>query len=150
MPCLGAYAPSGIQTHDLLMTSREHKPIHRSAPECRSVVLTKRCTYPLHAIGCSSRGPPPPSPNIPGNIPHCGLKVIQTSVCPSASSNKWMTMQTTFCTVWFNVSMDKKMTVLGCTCLFFFLFPSFFQICFECSGEMSCFPHHLGDCSILQ
>ena len=26
MPCLGAYAPSGIRTHDPLITSREHEP----------------------------------------------------------------------------------------------------------------------------
>ena len=31
-PCLGADAPNGIQTHKLLITSREHKPLHHSAP----------------------------------------------------------------------------------------------------------------------
>ena len=33
MPCLGAYAPSGIQTHDPLITSQEHEPLHHSAPQ---------------------------------------------------------------------------------------------------------------------
>ena len=32
MPCLGAYAPSGIQTHDSLITSQEHDPLLHSAP----------------------------------------------------------------------------------------------------------------------
>ena len=32
MPCLRAYAQSGIRTHDPLITSREHKPLHHSAP----------------------------------------------------------------------------------------------------------------------
>ena len=32
MPCLRAYAPSGILTHDPLITSREHEPLHYSAP----------------------------------------------------------------------------------------------------------------------
>ena len=32
MPCLRAYAPSGIRTHDPLITSREHEPLHHSAP----------------------------------------------------------------------------------------------------------------------
>ena len=31
MPCLRAYAPSGIQTHDPLITSREQEPLHHSA-----------------------------------------------------------------------------------------------------------------------
>ena len=35
MPCLhvhvGAYAPSGIRTHDPLITSQEHEPIHHTA-----------------------------------------------------------------------------------------------------------------------
>ena len=31
MPCLGAYAQSGIWTHDPLITSREHKPLNHSA-----------------------------------------------------------------------------------------------------------------------
>ena len=30
MFCLGAYAPSVIRTHDPLITSREHEPIHHS------------------------------------------------------------------------------------------------------------------------
>ena len=33
MPCLGAYAPSGVRTHDPLITSREHKPIHTPQPQ---------------------------------------------------------------------------------------------------------------------
>ena len=39
MPRLGptcrgihVYAPSGIRTHDPLIASREHKPLHRTAP----------------------------------------------------------------------------------------------------------------------
>ena len=32
MPCLRAYASSGIWTHDLMITSQEHKPLHHSAP----------------------------------------------------------------------------------------------------------------------
>ena len=32
MPCLRAYAPSGIPTHDLLIASRENEPLHHSAP----------------------------------------------------------------------------------------------------------------------
>ena len=32
MSCLRAYAPSGIRTHDHLITSREHEPLHHSAP----------------------------------------------------------------------------------------------------------------------
>ena len=32
MPCLRAYAPSGIRTHDPLIMSREHEPLHHSAP----------------------------------------------------------------------------------------------------------------------
>ena len=32
LPCLWAYAPSGIQTHDPLIRSREHEPINHSAP----------------------------------------------------------------------------------------------------------------------
>ena len=32
MPCLRAYAPSGIRTHGSLITSREHEPLHHSAP----------------------------------------------------------------------------------------------------------------------
>ena len=32
MPCLRAYAPSGIGTHDPLITSRDHAPLHHSAP----------------------------------------------------------------------------------------------------------------------
>ena len=32
MPCLRAYAPSGIRTHDPLITSREHEPLHHSSP----------------------------------------------------------------------------------------------------------------------
>ena len=31
MPCLRAYAPSGIRTQDPLITSREHEPLHHSA-----------------------------------------------------------------------------------------------------------------------
>ena len=31
-PCLGAYALSGIRTHDPLITIREHKSLHHSAP----------------------------------------------------------------------------------------------------------------------
>ena len=37
MPCLRAYAPSGIRTHDPLITSREHEPLHHSAPIFQSV-----------------------------------------------------------------------------------------------------------------
>ena len=32
MPCLRAYAMSWISTHDPLITSREHEPLHHSAP----------------------------------------------------------------------------------------------------------------------
>ena len=32
LPCLGAYTPSGIRTHNPLIMSQEHKPIHHSAP----------------------------------------------------------------------------------------------------------------------
>ena len=32
MPCLRAYAPSGILTHDPLIMSREQEPLHYSAP----------------------------------------------------------------------------------------------------------------------
>ena len=34
MPCLGAYAPSWIHTHDPVIASQKHKPIHHSAPTC--------------------------------------------------------------------------------------------------------------------
>ena len=30
MPCLGAYKPSGIRTHDRLITIREHEPLPHS------------------------------------------------------------------------------------------------------------------------
>ena len=40
MPCLRAYAPSGIRTHDPLITSREHEPLHHSAP-----VPVRTCMY---------------------------------------------------------------------------------------------------------
>ena len=32
MPCLRVYATSGIRVHDPLITSREHEPLHHSAP----------------------------------------------------------------------------------------------------------------------
>ena len=32
MPCLRAYAPGRIRTHKPLITSREHEPLHHSAP----------------------------------------------------------------------------------------------------------------------
>ena len=32
MPCLRAYAQSGIRTHYPLITSRKHEPLHHSAP----------------------------------------------------------------------------------------------------------------------
>ena len=32
MPCLGAYAPSGIRTDDPLITCREHETLNHSAP----------------------------------------------------------------------------------------------------------------------
>ena len=31
-PCLRAYAPSGIRTRELQIASREHEPLHHSAP----------------------------------------------------------------------------------------------------------------------
>ena len=33
MPCLRAYAPSGTWTHGPLIASREHEPLHHSAPK---------------------------------------------------------------------------------------------------------------------
>ena len=33
IPCLRAYTLIGIRTHDPLITSREHKPLHHSAPK---------------------------------------------------------------------------------------------------------------------
>ena len=39
MPCLRAYAPSRIRTHHPLITSREHEPLHHSAPTLSSGVF---------------------------------------------------------------------------------------------------------------
>ena len=39
MPCLRANALSGIRTHNLLIASREHKPLHSSAP---SQIITRK------------------------------------------------------------------------------------------------------------
>ena len=41
MPCLRAYTQSGIRTHNLLDTSREHEPLHHSAPTNHIVVLLR-------------------------------------------------------------------------------------------------------------
>ena len=43
MPCLGAYAPSGIRTHDPLITSREHEPLNHIASILAENTFT---TYP--------------------------------------------------------------------------------------------------------
>ena len=40
MPCLGAYAPSGIRNHDPLITSREYVPLNHSAPTVLHVDLS--------------------------------------------------------------------------------------------------------------
>ena len=42
MPCLRAYAPSGIRTHDPLITSREHEPLHHSAPTNKNFINNRR------------------------------------------------------------------------------------------------------------
>ena len=39
---LGAYAPSGIRTHDLLITSREHEPLKYSAARCGEISFKKK------------------------------------------------------------------------------------------------------------
>ena len=68
MPCLRAYAPSGIRTHGPLITSREHEPLHYSAPnEKRRKVKSERARE--REIGIENiiqkanfRHPPPPPP----------------------------------------------------------------------------------------
>ena len=47
MPCLRAYAPSGIRTHDPLITSREHEPLHYSAPIYTVGLYTRLQLYDL-------------------------------------------------------------------------------------------------------
>ena len=39
MPCLGAYAPSGIRTNEPLITSREHEPLNHSAPTIIMIMM---------------------------------------------------------------------------------------------------------------
>ena len=49
MPCLRAYASSGLRTHDPLITNREHEPSHDSAPTNIHVVPTcKPCDAHTH------------------------------------------------------------------------------------------------------
>ena len=52
MPCLGAYAPSGIRTHELLITSREHEPLHHIAPTLKPMLQCK-CSYG-HEVACTT------------------------------------------------------------------------------------------------
>ena len=51
MPCLRAYAPSGIRTPYLLIASREHEPLHHSAP------IHHQCShiYMCHTYGINCR-----------------------------------------------------------------------------------------------
>ena len=58
MPCLRAYAPSGIQTHDPLITSREHEPLHHSAPGAPTlvaVVPSSKALEPLPSVQVSKK-----------------------------------------------------------------------------------------------
>ena len=55
MLCLRAYAPSGIRTHDPLITSREHEPLHYSAPISDFDKFVNLCVlymYVLHVCAC--------------------------------------------------------------------------------------------------
>ena len=56
MPCLRAYAPSGIRTHDPRITSREHDPLYHSAPTWCSSWMNdefpaKRCVRSHRSAG---------------------------------------------------------------------------------------------------
>ena len=45
MPCLGAHALSGTRTRDPLITSREHEPIHHSAPTLNLFKINEKCYF---------------------------------------------------------------------------------------------------------
>ena len=47
---IGAYAPTGIRTHDHLITSREHEPIHHSAPTVLCIHTPSMHTMHEHMI----------------------------------------------------------------------------------------------------
>ena len=70
MPCLGAYIPSGIRTHDPLITSWEHKPLHHRAPNQRLVqegLITLLYSSPPGAAWQLQLLPP--GPPCPGQVP---------------------------------------------------------------------------------
>ena len=48
MPCLRAYAPSGIRTPNLLIASPEREPLHHSAP---NNIVTGYTMWPLRSLG---------------------------------------------------------------------------------------------------
>ena len=54
MPCLRAYAPSGIRTHGPLITSREHEPLHYSIDNiCYCCLMeTVHLVHLPHLIRC--------------------------------------------------------------------------------------------------